>query len=245
MNAKSLGSVLVSFSLVFAFASTGFSAPAAKDNVPGEARRASSLPAGPPADSAIQAKIHKAYGNLPLYFIENKGQVESPVAYVVQGADTTLYFTPSGVTFGLTGEDGCGGGSCFAKNLAGPQPISRWAVKLDFIGANPKATVTGEEATPAKISYFTGPKEAWKTGLATYGRLVYADLWPGIDLVYEGDSGRLKGTFVVKPGADPSKIQWAYSTGMSGAKGVALTKEGRIQVETPVGSFFEDAPVSY
>jgi len=75
--------------------------------------------------------------------------------------------------------------------------------------------------------------------------VVYSDLWPGIDLVYEGDSGRLKGTFVVRPGADPSRIQLAYSTGLSGAKTVSLTKEGRIAVETPVGGFEEDAPVSY
>jgi len=191
------------------------------------------------------ARIQEAYGKLPLYFIENKGQVDSRVAYYVQGSDTTLYFTHEGVTFGLTGEQGCGGGSCFAKNLPGPQPMGRWAVKLDFVGANSKATVKGEAATSAKISYFKGPKEAWKTGLATYGRLVYSDLWPGIDLVYEGDSGRLKGTFVVQPGADPSRIQLAYSTGISGAQSVSLTKEGRIQVETPVGSFSEDAPVSY
>jgi len=191
------------------------------------------------------ARIQEAYGKLPLYFIENKGQVDSRVAFYVQGADTMLYFTREGVTFGLTGEEGCGGGSCFAKNLPGPQPMGRWAVKLDFVGANSKATVKGEERTSAKISYFKGPKETWKTGLQTYSRLVYSDLWPGIDLVYEGDSGRLKGTFVVRPGADPSKIQLAYSTGISGAQSVSLTKEGRIAVETPVGSFSEDAPVSY
>ena len=118
------------------------------------------------------ARIQEAYGKLPLYFIENKGQVDSRVAFYVQGADTTLYFTREGVTFGLTGEEGCGGGSCFAKGLAGPQPIGRWAVKLDFIGATSKATVKGEAATSAKISYFKGPKETWKTGLQTYSRLV-------------------------------------------------------------------------
>ena len=145
------------------------------------------------------------------------------------------------MTFGLTGEQGCGGGSCFAKGLAGPQPIGRWAVKLDFVGANPKATVKGEAATSAKISYFKGPKADWKTGLATFGRVVYSDLWPGIDLVYEGDSGKLKGTFVVRPGADPSRIQLAYE----GAQKVSLTESGRIHVATPVGDFSEDAPVSY
>jgi hypothetical protein len=40
---------------------------------------------------------------LPLYFIENRGQVDERVAYYVQGRDKTLYFTPQGVTFALRG----------------------------------------------------------------------------------------------------------------------------------------------
>jgi len=187
------------------------------------------------------ARIQEMVGKLPLYFIENKGQMDGRVAYYVQGADTTLYFTQEGVTFGLTGEMGCGGGSCFQKGLAGPQPMGRWVVKLDFVGGNSKVQVKGEEVTPAQVSYFKGSQEAWKTGLATYARLVYPDLWPGIDLVYEGAGGRLKGTFRVKPGADPAHIQLAYR----GAKAVSLTREGRIQIETPVGNFAEDVPVSY
>ena len=107
---------LFGFVMVFCFLATGISIA--------EEQGDSLLPAGPPthsapADSAIQAKIQNAYGKLPLYFIENKGQLDVPVAYYVQGSDTMLYFTREGVTFGLTGEQGCGGGSCFAKALLG------------------------------------------------------------------------------------------------------------------------------
>ena len=35
---------------------------------------------------------------MPLYFIENRGQLDSRVAYYVQGRDTTLYFTAEGMT---------------------------------------------------------------------------------------------------------------------------------------------------
>jgi len=119
------------------------------------------------------ARIQEMYGKLPLYFIENKGQVDSRVAYYVQGGDTTLYFTPAGVTFGLTGEQGCGGGSCFVKNLAGPQPIGRWAVKLDFVGANPKATMKGEVCDIGENQLFqrteggleNGASHVWACGL--------------------------------------------------------------------------------
>ena len=52
----------------------------------------------PPADSrATTAQIRETYGTLPLYFIENQGQLDSRVAYYIQGGDKTIYFTGSGV----------------------------------------------------------------------------------------------------------------------------------------------------
>src|SRR6266849_3307746 len=48
--------------------------------------------------SRVQATLSK----LPLYFIENRGQVDGQVAYYIRGRDTSLYFTPAGVTFVLT-----------------------------------------------------------------------------------------------------------------------------------------------
>jgi hypothetical protein len=75
----------------------------------------------------------------------------------------------------------------------------------------------------------------------TYRGVTYAELWPGIDLVYTGAGGQLKSTFVVKPGADPSQIRLAYR----GATGVRLTEAGQLEVSTPVGSFADDRPYAY
>ncbi|MBI3988741.1 MAG: hypothetical protein HY347_03900 [candidate division NC10 bacterium] len=91
------------------------------------------------------------------------------------------------------------------------------------------------------MSYFKGSREQWKTGLSTYATLVYPDLWPGIDLVYSGTVNRLKYTFLVKPGADPSQIKLAYR----GVTAVRLTEAGQLEVSTPVGRFQDDRPVSY
>jgi len=46
--------------------------------------------------------VQAVLGKLPLYFIENRGQVDERVAYYVQGRDTSLYFTSLGVTFVLS-----------------------------------------------------------------------------------------------------------------------------------------------
>ena len=66
----------------------------------------SGAPAAPPAapDTATKARVEAAFGQLPLLFIENRGQLDPTVAYYVQGRSTSLYFTPGGLTFALSGK---------------------------------------------------------------------------------------------------------------------------------------------
>jgi hypothetical protein len=117
----------------------------------------------------------------------------------------------------------------------------QYAIKLEFVGADPDVQPVGEDRTEAIISYFKGSPEEWKTGLPTYAGVAYPDLWPGIDLVYSGDASLLKYTFLVKPGADPGQIRLAYD----GASAVTLNGAGQLEVSTPAGGFQDDRPVAY
>jgi hypothetical protein len=44
-------------------------------------------------DAATKGRVQAMLAQLPLYFVENRGQVDEHVAYYVQGSDKTLYFT--------------------------------------------------------------------------------------------------------------------------------------------------------
>src|SRR6266581_1698648 len=198
------------------------------------------------AGAASAARLKEAVAKLPLYFIENRGQADPRVAYYVQGGDTSVYFSRAGITFALTSpaKPEAGAAAVPTRDAAHRPPVparERWAVKLDFLGANPDAKPAGEDRTEAVVSYFKGDRADWKTGLPTYGRVVYANLWPGIDLVYTGAGGRLKYTFVVRPGGDPKRIRLAYR----GATAVRVSPEGRLAVSTPVGNLEEDTPYVY
>src|SRR6266540_2471887 len=200
----------------------------------------------PQAGAASAVRLKEAVRKLPLYFIENRGQADPRVAYYVQGAGTSVYFSRAGITFALTSPAKSEAGTAAAPTgEARPAPPAsareRWAVKLDFLGANPDAKPAGEDRTEAVVSYFKGDRADWKTGLPTYGRVVYTNLWPGIDLVYTGAGGRLKYTFVVRPGADPKRIRLAYRGGTA----VGVSGEGRLSVSTPVGPLVEDTPYVY
>jgi len=172
---------------------------------------------------AQQARVRNLFGNLPLYFVENQGQLDEQVRYYVKGRDKTLYFTSEGVTISLQGED------------------ERWTVKLDFVDANPNVVPRGEEKQQAVFSYFKGKPEEWKAGCPTYVRVVYEDLWPGIDLVFRGTVNKLKHEFVVAPGADPAQIR----IGFEGASGLRVDEKGDMVFETPVGSFDDVRPTAW
>jgi len=200
-------------------------------------------PASQP-DPQTRTRVESALAKLPLYFVENRGQDHARVAYYVPGKDTTVYFTPDGVTFALTEPARAPAAAALARPVAfSREPASRrrWSVKLDFIGAKPNVVPRGQDPTPAVVSYFKGSPTDWKTGLKTYGTVVYDDLWPGIDLAYSGTTGKLKYTFLVKPGADPRQIMLAYR----GATSVSLEPSGRLTVDTPVGGFSDDKPYAY
>jgi uncharacterized repeat protein (TIGR01451 family) len=179
------------------------------------------------------------FGTMPVYFIENRGQADSRSSYYIRGKDKSIYFTPEGVAFSLSRAERDQPGMLTRASYGDAAP-ERWLLKLDFVGANRVAPLAAEP-TPAVVSYFNGPRDEWKTGLKTYAKLVYADLWPGIDLVYSGTSVRLKYEFVVKPGADPTRIRLAYR----GASSVALDESGALEVATPLGSFRDDTPIAY
>ena len=112
--------------------------------------------------------------------------------------------------------------------------VERWAVKLEFVGAAKGIKPLGEAETGGVISYFKGKPEDWRTGIPTYSRLIYPDLWPGIDLVYYGTVDRLKYEFIVHPGADPSDVRLAYR----GAESVIIDEAGRLRAVDSGGRLF-------
>jgi len=184
----------------------------------------------------------RGFGKIPIYFIPNDGQVDGPAKFYVRGKDKTVYFTPEGVTFALSY------GSRTSSDRRPDSEISpaadnskRWAVKMDFIGARQDVVPEGVEKTGGVVSYFRGRPEDWQAGLPAYSKIIYRDLWPGIDLIYRGDINKLKYEFIVHPGADPSVIRIA----LRGADDVRIDEVGRLEIETPAGSFEDETPAAY
>src|SRR5205823_12458403 len=101
----------------------------------------------------------------------------------------------------------------------------------------------GMERLPGIANFFFGDDPSgWHTDVPTYAAVRYPDLYPGIDLVYRGDRGRLKSEWVVAPGADPGAIRLAYGGDVTG---VWLDEGGALHVANPGGELVEAAPALY
>jgi hypothetical protein len=81
---------------------------------------------------------------------------------------------------------------------------------MKLVGANPNPKIVGMNQLPGKSNYFIGndPKK-WRTNVPNYAKVKYANVYPGVDLVYYGNQGQVEYDFVVRPGADPYSIQLA------------------------------------
>jgi hypothetical protein len=195
-----------------------------------------------PSFPASSLAARTDFGRAPLYFIPNRGQADEVVDYYIQGQDKSIYFTSEGMTLVLSSpgraESGARSATKSRQGVGAAECQQRYVVKLDFIGANPLVRPKGGEPTGAIVSYFRGSPDRWKTGLPTFSRIVYHNLWPGIDLAYSGTASRLKYEFLVRSGADPSLIRLAYR----GTENVKVDEVGRLIVETEIGELCDDVP---
>jgi hypothetical protein len=178
------------------------------------------LTAGPlPGGERPAPGLAQAPAAAPLMIVPTRSEVTPYAAFGPAGA---LAFEPTGVSLALP--DG--------QRLA-----------VAFEGAQ-AARLVPVERQPAVFNVFVGADPAqWQRGLPTFAAMDYAGLYPGIDLRYDGQDGRLKGTYYVAAGGDPAAIGWRYV----GAEQVALDAEsGDLVITLPGGqTVVEQAPVAW
>jgi hypothetical protein len=180
----------------------------------------------PAAPQMNEQETLDTYEKLPLSFIPNEGQREEAVRYYAQGAGYGFFFTKEGAMLSFANGEGGSG----------------HALALEFLGADPDATLKAQKRLAGEVNYLVGDDPAkWQSGLPTYGELLYGGLWLGIDMAVRGEGGNLKYEFHLKPGASVEDVRLGYR----GAEGLKVGDGGELLVRTSVGVLKDAAPVSY
>lgn len=168
-----------------------------------------------------------AYRALPLSFEPNLGQADASVKYLSHGPGYALFLTKTEAALSI-------GGKCqdspllqnlnaksrkrFEARKFGRVLLRHYErcqglpVQMVIDGANSGASVEALEELPGKSNYFIGTdRSKWRAGVPNYARVRYIGIYPGVDLVYYGNRGRLEFDFIVSPGADPNEIALEFA----------------------------------
>jgi gliding motility-associated-like protein len=207
------------------------------------------------ASSASSTGVNFTADPFTPYFVENKGQFDqydadrtksdfkSP-SYGSQMGNAILLFNGSSVQFVeniiKNKENDNDGGK--DKDLSAERVFETWRQTMNFVGADPAATFEVEES---QSQYFTYPDPKIKNGTITanaWGKLICKNIYPGIDVEFTfKETGGIKYSFIVHPGADASLIQIKWS----GVEDLKVDANGDLQMNSENGVMTDKAPSSF
>jgi len=170
------------------------------------------------------------FGKVALGFEPNVGQAGAGTDYIARGPGYGLQIGGGGATLTLDP-------STPTNPAATPTTLT---IGLEGAAADP--VVTGQDPLPGTVNYLIGSDpSAWRTGVATYAKVVAHDVLPGIDQAYYGTQSKLEYDYIVNPGANPSALKVRFG----GSEAVSVGADGTLKVRTAGGDVVQQPPVAY
>ncbi|HSR05711.1 MAG TPA: SBBP repeat-containing protein, partial [Bryobacteraceae bacterium] len=96
-----------------------------------------------------------------------------------------------------------------------PEGAEFQTVRTTFPGASSAPDLHGLDPMGSANFLVGQDPNQWRMGLPTFQKILYSNLYPGIDLLYSGRNGRVKSEFRLAAGTRPSDIRVAYSANIS------------------------------
>lgn len=188
----------------------------------------------------VQGKPDEAAGvrlrslSLPLHFERNDGQTGPAVKFLSRGKGYALFLTPNEAVLRLM---------IPSDRRPDSVPAQNAVLRMRLLDGNNAARMTGLAELPGKVNYFRGNDPAkWRANVPTYGQVKYEQVYPGIDLVFYGNSQQeLEYDFVVAPGADPNQIK----LGFTGADNIETADNGDLVLQISDRQILQRKPRVY
>jgi uncharacterized repeat protein (TIGR01451 family) len=219
----------------------------------------------PPMDDATKKRMIEAIAKIPMSFEVNRGQTDKQVQFLSRGAGYTLFLTHDSAVLALpipsakpaTAKEqpvvAANALPYVGANIRFDAPDQRPyrgedVLTMRVVGANQHARANGVDKQLAQCNYFIGNDPSqWHKNVANYGKVRYAGIYPGIDLMYYGKQKQLEYDFVVNPGADPKLIALTFASGADASKPTQLSVNdaGDLVAALPDGEVSFHKPVVY
>lgn len=171
-----------------------------------------------------------------IQFIPNKGQWENNVLYKADLPIGHLFVERTRITYLFTDKEA----AHLMQHGTVPQKLHMHSVRVNFSGASELANIKEENKSETYYNYFLGDASKHVAGVHGYEKLVFENLYQGIDLELAANGMGLKINFIVGAQANPNLISLMYE----GASSLEL-KNKQLHITTSLGNIIEDEPISY
>jgi uncharacterized repeat protein (TIGR01451 family) len=183
-----------------------------------------------PVSESAQQHARSSMSGLPLMFEPNEGQAnlkagDPQVKFIARGSGYVLALGSEGATLSVRSRSA----------------LRFETIRMKLAGRNPHAHIRAIDPLAAKSNYLLGNDPAkWRRAVPQFARVRYENVYPGINLVFYGNRGRLEHDFQVAPGADPSQAELEFD----GAQKLEL-RNGALIVKQTGGELRLEAPRVY
>ncbi len=179
-----------------------------------------------------------------LDFIQNNNQFHEAVRFQAGlGGLNRVFLEEQGFTYLFHGEKEMGELHDLRQKSKAEQErhvVPAHAYKVHFEGAL-KPDIAGAGKRPFHHNYFLGnDPEKWAAKVPLYEKVIYQNLYDGIDLEAYSQEGNFKYDFIIAPGHNPDQIKIHYD-GMD----KLLLKDEHLYIYTSVGMINEFKPYAY
>lgn len=198
-------------------------------------------------------------GNSNLYFLENNGQItdqnrqpRTDIQFVVPSKGVNVFIGDAQIHYQFSHvQNPMPLHNKKALDLLKPHEapkVEMYRMDVKLLGANQHATVVTEDKLDMATRYCQPQTSrgfhrslASEVVASSYRKITYKDVYTNIDWVIYSKGDALEYEFVVRPGGNPADIRLEYG----GTTALAVTTDGGLHAETPMGSISEHKPVSY
>ena len=204
------------------------------------------LPASLSAQWVIQSPFEQKV------FIKNHGQFDErkgdmgTVLFGMNNLGTQIYFTKKGLFYRFDVQERMPRGTRAPGEMKAEEHrelITRsHFLSMEWFDANPGVEVLASEPVADYYNFSLGPAKESIDRVAAYQKLLYRNLYKGIDVEYTFHAKEgIKYTLVVHPGADPGKVAMLYKH----ARTISEDAEQNIHFVTEAGDIVDHAPYSF
>lgn len=131
-----------------------------------------------------------------IFFEPTDRQIDGEQVYMGRAAGYSVFLSKNEISFTVT----------TSHDSTNKHPDAYRTVRLAFT-ADPHASIVGIEELEGKSNYFSGSNpQMWRRNVPHFAKVLYNNIYPGIDLVFYSRNGQMEFDYLVRPGANPDLI---------------------------------------